>query len=65
MRTSEATKRPVVTLAGEDVAQVKDVVYAAGGGAVGGFTLAGRGGSPVPRGWRCLGPRSWPSVRTR
>ncbi len=43
MRTSEITKRPVVTLAGEDVAQVKDVVYAAGGGAVGGFTLAGRG----------------------
>jgi sporulation protein YlmC with PRC-barrel domain len=43
MRTSEVTKRPVVTLAGEDVAQVKDVVYAAGGGAVGGFTLAGRG----------------------
>jgi uncharacterized protein YrrD len=43
MRTSEITKRPVVTLAGEDVAQVKDIVYAAGGGAVGGFTLAGRG----------------------
>jgi uncharacterized protein YrrD len=43
MRTSEITKRPVVTMAGEDVAQVKDVVYAAGGGAVGGFTLAGRG----------------------
>lgn len=43
MRTSEVTKRPVVTLAGEDVAQVKDVVYSAGGGAVGGFTLAGRG----------------------
>ncbi len=43
MRTSEVTKRPVVTLAGEDVAQIKDVVYSAGGGAVGGFTLAGRG----------------------
>jgi uncharacterized protein YrrD len=43
MRTSEITKRPVVTMAGEDVAQVKDIVYAAGGGAVGGFTLAGRG----------------------
>jgi len=42
-RASEVTKRPVVTLAGEDVAQVKDVVYSAGGGAVGGFTLAGRG----------------------
>jgi uncharacterized protein YrrD len=43
MRTSEITKRPVVTFAGEDVAQVKDVIYAAGGGQVGGFTLAGRG----------------------
>lgn len=43
MRTSAILKRPVVTLAGDDVAQVKDVVYAAGGGAVGGFTLAGRG----------------------
>lgn len=43
MRTSEVTKRPVVTLGGDDVAQIKDVVYSAGGGAVGGFTLAGRG----------------------
>jgi uncharacterized protein YrrD len=43
MRTSEITKRPVVTMAGEDVAQVKDIVYAAGGGRIGGFTLAGRG----------------------
>lgn len=43
MRTSEIAKRPVVTFAGEDVAQVKDVVYSAGGGAVAGFTLAGRG----------------------
>ncbi|MDN5896426.1 MAG: PRC-barrel domain-containing protein [Nocardioides sp.] len=43
MRTSELMKRPVVTLGGEDVAQVKDVVYYAGGGAVSGFTLAGRG----------------------
>ncbi len=43
MRTSEITKRPVVTLAGEDVAQVKDVVYAADGGSVHAFTLAGRG----------------------
>ena len=43
MRTSEITKRPVVTFAGDDVAQIKDIVYAAGGGAVGGFTLAGRG----------------------
>ena len=43
MRTSEITKRPVVTFAGDDVAQIKDIVYGAGGGAVGGFTLAGRG----------------------
>ncbi len=43
MRTSEIAKRPVVTLAGEDVAQIKDVVYAADGGSVSGFTLAGRG----------------------
>ncbi len=43
MRASEISQRPVVTLDGEDVAQIKDVVYAPGGGAVGGFTLAGRG----------------------
>ncbi len=43
MRTSELATRPVVTMAGEDVAQIKDVVFAAGGGEVGGFTLAGRG----------------------
>ncbi len=43
MRTSTVMGRPVVTMGGEDVAQVKDIVYAAGGGAVGGFTLAGRG----------------------
>lgn len=43
MRTSALEKRPVVTLGGEDIAQIKDVVYAAGGGQVGGFTLAGRG----------------------
>jgi sporulation protein YlmC with PRC-barrel domain len=43
MRTSEIAKRPVVTMAGSDVAQVKDIIYAADGGAVGGFTLAGRG----------------------
>lgn len=43
MRTSEIQQRPVVTMAGEDVAQIKDIVYSSGGGAVGGFTLAGRG----------------------
>ncbi len=43
LRSSEIIKLPVVTLAGEDVAQVKDVVYAADGGQLGGFTLNGRG----------------------
>lgn len=43
MRTSEVARRPVVTSAGEDVAQVRDVIYGAGGGAVVGFSLAGRG----------------------
>lgn len=43
MRTSEIVKRPVVTMGGEDVAQIKDIVYAGDGGTVGGFTLAGRG----------------------
>lgn len=43
MRTSEISHRPVVTTAGEDVAQIKDVLYAPGGGSVHGFTLAGRG----------------------
>lgn len=43
MRTSEIEGRPVVTYQGEDIAQVKDVVFAAAGGRVGGFTLAGRG----------------------
>lgn len=43
VRTSELAQLPVVTLGGEDVAQIKDIVYSADGGAVGGFTLAGRG----------------------
>ena len=43
MRASEIARRPVVTLGGKDIAQVKDIVFATGGGAVGGFTLAGRG----------------------
>lgn len=42
MRATEIEKRPVVTLGGEDVAQVKDLVYDEDG-AVGGFTLNGRG----------------------
>ncbi|GIF01861.1 PRC-barrel domain-containing protein [Paractinoplanes rishiriensis] len=43
VRATELVKRPVVTLAGDDVAQIKDVVYDASGGAVSGFTLNGRG----------------------
>ncbi len=43
MSTSEVTKRPVVTMGGDDPAQIKDIVYAADGGSVHGFTLAGRG----------------------
>lgn len=43
MRAREVAKRPVVTLHGEDVAQVRDIVYDASGGNVAGFTLAGRG----------------------
>ena len=58
LRTSEIIKLPVVTYAGEDIAQIKDVVYAAGGGAVGGFTLAGRGlfAGPLKQ------SLAWPSV---
>ncbi len=58
MRTSEIARRPVVTMAGEDVAQIKDVVYAADGGSVSGFTLAGRGrfAGPLKEGltWRSV-----------
>ena len=43
LRATELGKRPVVTLAGEDIAQIKDVIYDASGGAVSGFTLNGRG----------------------
>lgn len=43
LRSSEIIKLPVVTYGGEDIAQVKDVVYAANGGQLGGFTLNGRG----------------------
>jgi uncharacterized protein YrrD len=43
MRATEIAKRPVVTLEGEDVAQIKDIIYADSGGQVGGFTLNGRG----------------------
>ncbi|MER7348222.1 PRC-barrel domain-containing protein [Streptomyces aurantiacus] len=60
---SELTKRPVVTLGGEAVAQVKDTVFDGGSARVAGFTLAGRGlfSGPLHRGlpWagvHALGP---------
>ncbi|MFH8486725.1 PRC-barrel domain-containing protein [Streptomyces longisporoflavus] len=40
---ADLTKRPVVTLGGEAVAQIKDTVLDASGGQITGFTLAGRG----------------------
>ncbi|MGW6056332.1 PRC-barrel domain-containing protein [Streptomyces sp. NPDC055189] len=43
MLAAELTKRPVVTLGGEAVAQIKDTVFDASGGRITGFTLAGRG----------------------
>ncbi|MEV5982500.1 PRC-barrel domain-containing protein [Streptomyces sp. NPDC052114] len=43
VRASGLTKRPVVTLGGTALAQVKDVVLDAAGGRIAGFTLAGRG----------------------
>jgi uncharacterized protein YrrD len=43
LRAAELVKRPVVTLAGEDVAQIKDVVYSSATGELAGFTLNGRG----------------------
>lgn len=43
LRASELPGRPVVTVGGEDIAQVRDVVYDTGSGEVIGFTLAKRG----------------------
>ena len=43
VRAKDVIGRPVVTLGGEDVAQVKDVVYVGDGGSVAGLTLNGRG----------------------
>lgn len=48
MRAAEVEKRPVVTLGGDDIAQVKDVVYGDDSVVVG-FTLAGRGLFSGPR----------------
>lgn len=41
-RVSELIERPVVTLGGDDLAQIRDVVFAGDDGDVTGFTLAGR-----------------------
>ncbi|MEU3049754.1 PRC-barrel domain-containing protein [Streptomyces sp. NPDC006984] len=43
LRASEIIKKPVVTLGGEDVAQVKDILFDATKGRIRGFTLTGRG----------------------
>ncbi|MGW5638587.1 PRC-barrel domain-containing protein [Streptomyces sp. NPDC003832] len=43
MPASEITKRPVVTLGGEAVARVKDVVLDGRAGRIAGFTLSGLG----------------------
>jgi sporulation protein YlmC with PRC-barrel domain len=43
LRASELTGRVVVTFGGEDVAQIKDIVYASNGGEIGSFTLSGLG----------------------
>ncbi|MFE0641628.1 PRC-barrel domain-containing protein [Streptomyces sp. NPDC058877] len=43
VRASEITKLPVVTLTGEDIAQIKDIVFDAARGSVRCFTLSGRG----------------------
>ncbi len=48
MKATEIVGRPVVTLGGEDLAQVRDVVYDDEGVVVG-FTLAGRGLFAGPR----------------
>lgn len=42
MRASEINKRPVVTFGGEDIAEIKDIVYGANGGRIEGFTLNNR-----------------------
>jgi sporulation protein YlmC with PRC-barrel domain len=43
LRASEVVKKPVVTLAGEDLAQVKDIVFEPARGGIRCFTLSGRG----------------------
>ncbi|WP_338894902.1 PRC-barrel domain-containing protein [Streptomyces sp. TG1A-60] len=43
IRASEIAKKPVVTLSGEDLGQIKDLVFDPGTGSIRCFTLAGRG----------------------
>lgn len=43
LKAADLVKRPVVTLSGEDVAQIKDVIYSSRTGELAGFTLNGRG----------------------
>jgi sporulation protein YlmC with PRC-barrel domain len=42
VRARDLIGRPVVTLDGDDVGQIRDIVYAESTGSVVGFTLAGR-----------------------
>lgn len=43
LKAADLVKRPVVTLSGEDVGQIKDVIYSSQTGELAGFTLNGRG----------------------
>jgi uncharacterized protein YrrD len=43
LKATDLIKRPVVTLSGDDVAQIKDVIYSSQTGQLAGFTLNGRG----------------------
>lgn len=43
MRAGEIARKPVVTLAGDDIGQVKDIVFDSSTGDIRCFTLAGRG----------------------
>ncbi len=43
LRAAELIKRPVVTLAGDELARIKDVIYSSANGELAGFTLNGLG----------------------
>lgn len=49
VRATALMSRPVVTMSGNVVGQIKDVVYGPAGGPLRGFTLAGRGMFAGPR----------------